>query len=348
MKPEHLPRLDGLRGIAAFGVAFLHLGLVRSVGPDPFVGLPIPEWVEKDAWMLVDLFFVLSGYIFAHCYLQDGKMKKGVTSLSFSVSRFARLWPVSIATLLMSIWLLRADPTTNLSNILLSASFLHILVEPFALNVSAWSISVEVLCYAIFMSAALAGRKYLAIVTLLCIVLGGWLILQNSHVNIGRGLIGFFAGQMLRRNEDKIRVWMVAPMAIIPFIGSGEAWHLLANAMLGWPAIIVLSKRLPVLETKIFTWLGSRSYSIYMIHIPAMYLVRQASPLFGELQAQGVAMLVVAAMVITLWGADILYRAVEAPARQKIIQAYACRQKPRNTRSNCPRQTMRHIHEQGP
>ena len=322
MKPEHLPRLDGLRGIAAFGVAFLHLGLVRSVGPDPFVGLPIPEWVEKDAWMLVDLFFALSGYIFAHCYLQDGKMKKGVTSLSFSVSRFARLWPVSIATLLMSIWLLRADPTTNLSNILLSASFLHILVDPFALNVSAWSISVEVLCYAIFMCAALAGRRYLAIVTLLCICLGAWLILQDSHVNIGRGLIGFFAGQMLRRNEDKLRIWMVAPMAFIPFVGSGESWHLLANAMLGWPAIIVLSKRLPLLETKIFIWLGSRSYSIYMIHIPAMYFVRQASPLFGELQVQGVAMLVVAAMVITLWGAEILYQTVEAPGRAKIITAY--------------------------
>lgn len=327
MKPEHLPRLDGLRGVAAFGVAFLHLGLVRSVGPDPFVGLPIPEWIEKDAWMLVDLFFVLSGYIFAHCYLQDGKMKKGVTSQSFSVSRFARLWPVSIATLLMSIWLLRADPTTNLSNILLSASFLHILVDPFALNVSAWSISVEVLCYAIFMCAALAGRRYLAIVTLICICLGGWLILQDSHENIGRGLIGFFAGQVLRRNEDKLRIWMVAPMAFIPFFGSGEAWHLIANAILGWPAVIILSKRLPLFESRIFTWLGSRSYSIYMIHIPAMYFVRQVSPLLGDLQAQDVAMLVVAAMVITLWGAEILYQTVEAPGRAKIITAYANRRK---------------------
>lgn len=322
MKQEYLPRLDGLRGIAALGVVILHLGMIRSIGPDPFAEFPIPEWIENDAWMLVDLFFVLSGYIFAHCYLQDGKMKEGVTTASFTVARFARLWPLSIVTLAMCAWLLRDASTTNLTNILLSASFLHILTDPFSLNVPAWSISVEVICYLIFMIAALSGRRMLTTVTLICIVAGAWIILQDIHEGIGRGLIGFFVGQMLKRYENFIPVWAAMPFAFIPFAGSGGPEHLVVNAIIGWPAVIILAKRLPLLETRPLAWLGSRSYSIYMIHVPVMYYHRQMSPLLGKPQEHDIAILVVSAILITLWGADLLYRAVENPSRKRIMDIY--------------------------
>jgi len=321
-KPEHLPRLDGLRGIAALGVVFLHLGMIRSIGPDPLASLPIPAWAENDAWMLVDLFFVLSGYIFAHCYLKDGRMKESVTFASFSVSRLARLWPVSIVTLAMCAWLLRDAETTNLTNILLSASFLHILTDPFSLNVSAWSISVEVVCYLLFMGAALSGRRTLSFVTVSCIAIGTALIFMDMGQGMGRGLLGFFAGQILKRNEHLVATWMALPFTAIPFMGSGDPWHLLVNGLIGWPAVIVLAKRLPPLESKPLEWLGSRSYSIYMIHLPVMYFHRQASVLLGDLQQHDMILLVSSAFIVTLWGADILHRMVEVPARQSLVEVY--------------------------
>lgn len=60
-----LTRLDALRGLAAMGVVVYHMASWPHLHPVliwPF------HWLFGWGWTLVDLFFVLSGYVFAHVY----------------------------------------------------------------------------------------------------------------------------------------------------------------------------------------------------------------------------------------------------------------------------------------
>lgn len=57
VKPKHLAALDGLRGLAAFAVVYLHY--CSKTGTTS---------VLPGAGLAVDFFFALSGYVLAHAY----------------------------------------------------------------------------------------------------------------------------------------------------------------------------------------------------------------------------------------------------------------------------------------
>ena len=73
--------LDGMRGVAAFAVMMMHFTN----------NLPTPLF--KTAYLAVDLFFILSGFVIAHSYneaLLSGSMK----FLEFFKRRLIRLYPM--------------------------------------------------------------------------------------------------------------------------------------------------------------------------------------------------------------------------------------------------------------
>jgi peptidoglycan/LPS O-acetylase OafA/YrhL len=77
--------LDSLRGVAALGVAYGH-----------FYGPQIFDKTHNFAfYLLVDLFFILSGFVLAHRYLDDW-MARRVSLAQFAVHRFARLYPLHL------------------------------------------------------------------------------------------------------------------------------------------------------------------------------------------------------------------------------------------------------------
>ena len=77
--------LDSLRGLAALGVAYGH-----------FYG---PQVIDKSYnfafYLLVDLFFILSGFVLAHRYFDDW-MARRVSLSQFALHRFARLYPLHL------------------------------------------------------------------------------------------------------------------------------------------------------------------------------------------------------------------------------------------------------------
>lgn len=318
-RPAHLPRLDGLRGVAALGVLIFHMRIISSLGPSPFQEIIGIEWLQHHGWTLVDLFFVLSGFVFAHCYLENGKMRKGVTLSRFAWSRFARLWPLHAAMLAFAILVMREDPSTTIENITLSIGFLHIFIEEKnVLNAPAWSVSVEMACYAIFSIAALTGKRAMMIITALSIFIGAYLLCADISEMLSRGLIGFFSGVALRSVKDKtdaIPSIIILPAAILPFIVETDATGLIINALLGWPAVLLLAMRTKLLELRAFQWVGDRSYAIYMSHVPILLLVgslfQQNLPV-GPTSSAAATLLV---MIIVMVLSDILYRNLERPAQ---------------------------------
>src|SRR5687767_4242994 len=94
-----LARLDGLRGVAACGVALYH---VQALYPGGLAGVygGAAGWLYAWGWTMVDLFFVISGYIFAHVYVGVQPIERPRDRVDFAVARIARLYPLHILLLL--------------------------------------------------------------------------------------------------------------------------------------------------------------------------------------------------------------------------------------------------------
>jgi peptidoglycan/LPS O-acetylase OafA/YrhL len=100
-QPPHVAQIDALRGVAALLVSLVFhihyvIGIYRT---GPLDGLPFFTWVHDFGWTMVDLFFVVSGFVFSHVYLEGASLKQGVSFRSFMLARIARLYPLHLATL---------------------------------------------------------------------------------------------------------------------------------------------------------------------------------------------------------------------------------------------------------
>ena len=83
--------IEGLRGVAALLVALFHAYVYGKWG-----GLPAQSGVLQQAWLFVDLFFVISGYVMASAYGERLDSMRAATS--YMVRRFFRLYPLHIVT----------------------------------------------------------------------------------------------------------------------------------------------------------------------------------------------------------------------------------------------------------
>src|ERR1700676_1256947 len=89
---RRVPSLDGLRGIAAIAVMLFHFNIFfLPQARLPFVGR---------AYLAVDLFFMLSGFVMAHVYGRLLASSWRVHALLFARARFARLYPLFAVTTL--------------------------------------------------------------------------------------------------------------------------------------------------------------------------------------------------------------------------------------------------------
>lgn len=331
--PERLLRLDGLRGVAAGVISFIfHARILFGRTENPLSDIPGLGWFQLWGWSMVDLFFVLSGFVFAHCYLDGWRLRAGTTISSFALSRFARLWPLHVVTLGLAFSILHDTPQATLANAMTSLAMLHVfLAEPTqTLNGPAWSLSVEAICYAVFIVAAVAGGRSLRASTVAAILfgIGSILALEGSAVLIGRGLLGFFSGVLLRRYllcADPIPTPVLIGMAGLPFLVVPQGAWLLLTSLIAWPAAILLALRCRFLAMRPMVWLGDRSYTIYLVHVP-IYMV--VSAFLGGDSAIGWAGLLMVA--IAVWSAiilvaDLFYRYLEKPCQKALLRRFAGR-----------------------
>lgn len=333
-EPVRLARLDGLRGIAACGVAFTYH--VWDLFHDNAVSVqnPVVDWLHWSGWLFVDMFFVLSGYIFAHVYLGRGLLGKGRELADFCVARFARLYPLHLLMLLVTAALFWAKPDNTIVAFGAHLLMLQALATPVAqtFNGPTWSLTVEVACYLLFALGAAAGPRGLRLVTGFAILLGTALILLHAESygpfardNFPRGLLGFFLGQVLwhrRRQLHRVPGWLLAALVVGGF-AMPPTWlgAILPLALIAFPALLVLGLRLPFLESRALVWLGDRSYAIYLVHLPVRDLMLELHGPFGANQAETAAVwcgFVVATLVLS----DLSLRLVEVPARRVIRNAW--------------------------
>jgi peptidoglycan/LPS O-acetylase OafA/YrhL len=289
--------LDGWRGIAALGVAIYHFDAYSHVIASPFV---------HGAYLFVDFFFVLSGFVITYTY--GDRLTRWGDIVEFAVRRFGRLWPLHVATLsfLFALELLKLyaaghgwihfnrppfDPAgadnwgSVATNLVLIQSFgLH----PGATwNLPSWSICVEFWTYLVFAALAWSGRRSLAIGALACIATGFLVVtFAGKDMNVAydygffRCIFGFFTGYfVLRLWRARARQWarwigfleIPALVAVALFVvhAADNFGSVFAPLLFGPVVLIFACERGLVsraMQARPIEWIGAWSYSIYMVH----------------------------------------------------------------------------------
>lgn len=172
-KPAHLSSLTAMRGIAALLVVVYHFS--KIVLDDELLPRTQSSFVQK-SYLMVDFFFILSGFIMAYVYGTWFTQKFNAGNFrQFFVARFARLYPLHLFTLgwcvLLKILLQVSGVMPALSPKLqgmynFEALPAHLLLLNafipgawLTFNVPSWSVSAEWYTYLIFpLLAALAAR----------------------------------------------------------------------------------------------------------------------------------------------------------------------------------------------
>ena len=188
MKPvTYFSNLTPLRGIAALLTVIFHVSLMT--GP-----LAFNTQVLHRMYLMVDFFFVLSGFIMCHVY---GELFSGKVTMpafkKFTIARFARVYPLHLITLLYTIILFSVTaklgipkvPVLQVENsgysiftnlLLLQSMNLH---HWFSWVHASWSISTEWWAYMVFPFLVMPFSKLSSAgkiaVTLLCF--GGYLFI---------------------------------------------------------------------------------------------------------------------------------------------------------------------------
>ncbi len=228
VKSGYLSNLTPLRGLAAILVAVFHFEM--AIGR--FVPAGTTMFFEK-SYLMVDLFFVLSGFIMLHVYGRafDGVLKRGQVR-HFLVARFARTYPLYLFSLLLLVVIVRyltnwgnppivlEQPRDILPNVFMLQAFgvCHI----YNWNIPSWSISAEWGAYLLFPFLALwiSRQRRLAPIAMTLGVLVAWCCIMyvlprknplnpaipvphnlNTTFDYGwlRGVAGFSAGMIIYR-----------------------------------------------------------------------------------------------------------------------------------------------------
>ncbi|MFC3174741.1 acyltransferase family protein [Novosphingobium bradum] len=293
--PGRLSQLDGLRGFAALVIMLYHSALVfRTHGP--FVR----------GYLLVDLFFLLSGFVLA--VSTEKKLNAGVGALAFAWARFLRLWPlVAVGAGVAAVWAVVGGGRPVLDTawvLLLDLAMIPVLsgAGPFyRLNGPQWTLFWELV--ANFVHALLLRRVPTRWLLLLAALMGAALIhTVRRHGGDTMGVsaltwktwwmpiprvgfsyvLGVWLGRLYKGGARTPALpWFVAlalPVAgvmAVPYLPLRNAHGDLVFVMAFLPLAmwLVAMARIPAWLAPRLDWLGAFSLPLYCVHLTVLVAV---------------------------------------------------------------------------
>ncbi|WP_419211073.1 acyltransferase family protein [Maribacter sp. X9] len=291
-----ITKLDGLRGIFSFMIIFFHYD--NRILPE-FVS---QNFVKNGAWIFVEFFFVLSGYVISYNY--DNLSTKNEFWI-YLKKRFIRLYPLLFFTImvyflfeLLGSTILKSfinTPETVPSLILATIdSLLFTNSTPIfgdtdgGMNSPSWSISAEMISYIVFGLATIYLSKKNKTIFYICLILVSMSILLKFKPPVNyfflRAFVSFSLGYLLFK-VSKFRIpfkdWMeyLIPIALLLVMymihdNTFGLAHFNGNFTINiifFFSILMLLKTdgtiTRILDSPFVQFLGKISYSVYLNHL---------------------------------------------------------------------------------
>jgi peptidoglycan/LPS O-acetylase OafA/YrhL len=330
--------LDGMRGIASIAVMMFHFN--RFYLPQGSLG--IVPFLDR-AYLSVDLFFLMSGFVMAHVYGQKLASNWRAQWMEFARVRFARIYPLfALTTLTMVIThALSQMPLSFVSltggSLALQPLILQYLGSGLSWNYPSWSIGTETAAYVLFVYSAgtLVNGKYpwliaagcIAIILVISTAQGGRLNVYVGLPALLRTLAEFALGALLYRahlgDTTFPRKWLAFLAVLCAFLSTLTHWDFLmvgAFACLIYYAVNASTVLGRLLSTRAAVALGAWSYSIYLWHAPTHYAFMAMFAAIGfptSLLNAWIARLLILVTALTVVGLSALsFNYFEVPVRR--------------------------------
>ncbi|MFC5455921.1 acyltransferase family protein [Prosthecobacter fluviatilis] len=294
-----IPELESVRGLAAFLIVFYHLPAWN-----PFMDITL----KSHAVLMVELFFVLSGFVICTAY--KARVQDVQDLFRFQFLRFGRLYPVHV--LFLGVYLL-IELLKYYAQVRLGFSSAH--NQPFkennltafvqqllllqaigptgnslTFNWPAWSISVEFYTYLIFGVVICFFKQVKAYLFSGFVVVS--LAMLSTQITFGfddlaRCLAGFFLGCLTAIFVEKKKLMLPGYVPLFFFIAvvafvihvPPRPFHLLffflSAALIGSLVMSQGGVLKSVLQARPLTALGAISYSMYMSHTAIIWGLNQ-------------------------------------------------------------------------
>ncbi len=344
---QHVPALDGLRGLAVAAVVAFHVGVL------------------KGGWLGVDLFFVLSGYLISRLLFVEYTAKGRIDLKRFWGRRARRLLPALLSVIVAVAIAERVRGrllgpaggrwdmvgaltyTSNWLRLRGGAGYWSRFGPPSLLE-HFWSLAIEeqfYLVWPLFMLVIARLRRGLSTLVLLAstVVAGGWsLLLFQRTLDASRVYMGtdtraaaLLAGATIASLAEWRPRWLrafraLAPVGLVGLLVAMTQMQgtrlvtyqggLLACTLAGTVLIAgVVTGSTPFarhLSARPLRWLGSRSYGIYLWHWPILVGFGVAG------HAHKPPPRIVLGVIVSLVVAEVSYRVVEMPIRRRGLAAF--------------------------
>jgi peptidoglycan/LPS O-acetylase OafA/YrhL len=223
--------LDGWRGIAALLVAIFHLNVFSAIYSLDFM---------RNAYLFVDFFFVLSGFVITQNY---GDRLFSLESVgAFTLRRLGRLWPLHVVVLLAFIGVEavkafsvsrgasfdkppfsgETSPGAILTNLVFGQSVG--IEKQLTWNPPSWSISAEFWTYLVFAAALFVASRWMRrtrfaseiFITAILVGSASVLVMFSEHgmdatydLGLARCIYGFLVGHLT------YRLWKISPPIVV-------------------------------------------------------------------------------------------------------------------------------------
>ena len=344
---SRIASLDGLRGIAAVGVMIFHFNYFFLPQAALTSMLPFMRPILDHAYLGVDLFFLMSGFVMAHVYGQKLSSNWRAHWRDFATVRFARIYPLFVLTTLVMVvtHALTHMPLSGISFSIRSLALQPLLLQEWgglSWNYSSWSVSTEAAAYAffVFSAGALVTGKYprfiaaicVAILAALCIKHGGRLHFFTGVPALLRTIAEFSLGALLYRARLAAKassgIWLALLAVACVVLAALTRWDIAIVGVLaylvyyGVNATTLLAR---LLSSAPAIAMGAWSYSIFLWHAPAHYAVMAMFSAYGHptetLDVTTARLLMLATMLAVVCLSALTFNCFEVPARRLIRRA---------------------------
>lgn len=335
--------LTSLRFIFALFVFLSHLSFLKN---SPTYS-NVYNNIFAEGFLGVSFFFILSGFILSLNYynLKKEELKK------FYIARIARVYPIYLLTLLVSLFFKKGSIKLFLVNLLCLQSFIPIMDVYFSFNAPSWSISTELFFYSlfpflifIFRNISFLNQFFIGIASFILIFFLNIFLDKEFHhyilyispfIRIFDFILGiqlFSICRLLAKKEIKFKhFYILELLTILLFVAffyfhkeieityrySIYYWIPMCLIIFVFSSQFYLSSGYYSIFGKMFSnqilvYLGKISFCFYLLH----YLVIKQF----EVESFDENLKIFSIFVITLILSVILYEIVEKPMNKKIKQ----------------------------